>query len=463
MQREIPLAINVDEGDIAGHATNINMFVEKTEGGKYSFTIQGTEGLAVYADVGYATGIMALHSTGDEETGRRDFAITRTALFELNSDGTITNHGAITLNGKRVVAAQNGIQLVFVDGIRGYSFTLATNTLTQIVSEGFYPARTVTFQDGYFIFDRLGTREFFISQLQSDTFDAADFASAEGQPDNIVAVMSDHRELFLFGTGSIEVWYNSGGVDFPFERSQGAFIEKGCAAPYSIQKTNNTIYFLGSDFMVYSLSGYTPVRISTHAVEQDFRGLDLTDVFAYTYAIKGHLFYVLTIPAINKTWVYDIATNVWHIRQNSQFGRHVSNNCIASRGKNLVGDFQSGLIYELSFDALTDNGDEIIRQFQLPTVNLGRKISSFGSLEIDMETGIGQTNGPSQEPRAVLEFSKDKSKTWSNQKFASMGKKGKYATRVKWNRLGAARQMDFKIKISGECKLSIGGAWVEVM
>ncbi|MCV5997943.1 hypothetical protein, partial [Enterococcus faecalis] len=78
--------------------------------------------------------------------------------------------------------------------------------------------------------------------------------TAEGQPDPLVAILSDHREIFLFGTETIEVWYNSGASDFPFERNQGAFIEKGCGARYSVAKQNNTVYFIGSDLMVYQMT-----------------------------------------------------------------------------------------------------------------------------------------------------------------------------------------------------------------
>lgn len=462
MQRQIPLAINVDEGDVSGHATNINVFPERTEGGKYGFTLKSREGFAFHTQLDNFTGVKALHKVGDIESGERAFALTDTALFEIFDNGTSINHGAVSLFGTRVVCTDNGLQIVFVDGLKGYTFNLATNEVTEIVSEGFYPARTVTYQDGYFIFERTGTKQFFISQLLSATFDAADFASAEGQPDNVVGVISDHRELFLFGSCSTEVWYNSGDNDFPFDRSQGAFIEKGCAAPYSIQKQNNTVYFIGSDLMVYSLSGYTPVRISTHAVEKDLKGINLLDTFAYTYALQGHLFYVLTIPVRQKTWVYDISLGVWHIRSTKQFGRDLANNVVEFNGKILVGDFQAGVVYQMTMDALDDNGDEIERVFVLPTVNMGRKIATFGSLEIDMTTGLGQTNGPYENPSAVLEFSKDKAQTWSNQKFASLGRKGEYTKRVKWNRLGSARNMDFRITISGKVRVDIGGAWVEV-
>jgi len=42
------------------------------------------------------------------------------------------------------------------------------------------------------------------------TIDPLYFAAAEGSPDNLVTLIVDHREIWLFGTNSVEVWYDAG-------------------------------------------------------------------------------------------------------------------------------------------------------------------------------------------------------------------------------------------------------------
>jgi hypothetical protein len=455
MQREIPLATSTSEKDIAGQEELINVYPRASSGGKYPFTLTNTPGLALFCELPTLP-VMGMHVMGG-----RAFAITKTKLYEVLKNGTYKEIGDVDIKGI-VSSDDNGRHIVFVDGYKGFYFDELTYEVKQLESEGFYSSNKVSFQDGYFIFTRTGTGQFFISDLLDVTFDPLDFASAEGQPDNLVGAISDHREVFMFGEDTIEVWYNSGSSDFPFERNQGAFVEKGCAAHASIAKMNNTIYFVGSDLMVYQMSGYTPVRISNHGVEKTLKGVDVSNAFAYTYQDEGHLFYVLTIPESNITWCYDASTAAWHIRKSYQFGRHYANCLIYFDSKNLVGDFQNGKIYQMAENFYTDDGQPIVREFILPTLNNGREFLTVDSFELDMSSGVGLISGQGNDPQARVEFSKDGGVTWSNTKFARIGKIGEYLTRVKWNRFGAARQFVFKVQISDPIPIDIGGAWVDL-
>ena len=454
-QRQIPLTSNTAEGDISGNDILVNLYPRKSEGGKYPFNLINTPGLAFFVELPTHP-ILGLHNSKG-----RAFAVTPSKMYEFFANGTFKELGDVQLSG-RVSMEDNGIQVVVVDGNKGFYFDANTDEVKEITDSAFYPSDTVTYQDGYFIFNRSNTGQFFLSELLDVAFDPLDFATAEGQPDNLVAVLSDHRELFLFGAETIEVWYNSGASDFPFERNQGAFVEKGCAAPYSIAKQNNTIYFIGSDLMVYQMSGYTPIRISTHVVEQTLRETDLSDAFAYTYQEEGHLFYVLTIPSKELTWCFDISTGSWHIRSSYQFKRHQSNNAIFFDDKTLVGDFQNGRIYQMVGNYYTDDGEPIVREFILPTVNNGREFLTIDSLEFDMGTGIGLITGQGSDPELRVYFSKDGGNVYSQSfKAGKIGKLGNYLGRAKVNRFGCARQFTFKVEISDPIPLDIGGVWIE--
>ncbi len=454
-QVQVQLTSNTAEQDVSGNELLVNVYPRQTTGTKYPFNLIGTPGLAFFLELPTFP-VVALHLSEG-----RAFAATKTKLYEIFANGSFNELGNVIL-GDSVTTADNGNQLVLVDGFRGFAYDFTLNVVTEIVDDGFYPARTVTTQDGYFIFERKGTGQFFISQLLSDDFDALDFATAEGQPDNLVGLISDHRELLLFGTRSTEIWYNSGAADFPFERNQGAFIEKGCVAPYTIAKQNNTVYWVGSDLMVYQMQGYTPLRISNYAVEKTLKGVNLEDAFAYTYQEEGALFYVLTIPCQELTWCYDIASGSWHIRRDYQFGRHRSMGSIFFDGKTLVGDFQSGRIYEMVQNHYLDDGEPIVREFVLPTINQLRQFMTIYSFELDMQNGVGLIQGQGSDPLAWLRYSKDGGKTFSNWKEARLGKIGEYLTRAKWNRLGAARQFTIHVRISDPVPIDIGGAYIEI-
>lgn len=456
MQQQIPLTSTTADGDVTGQEELINIYPRKSTGGKYPFSLVGTPGLAYFLELP-TTPIKGLHKVGD-----RAFAVTPTKLYEIFKNGSYNELGDVNLTG-HVVIDDNGYQLVMVDGFSGYYYDTREDEVSIIDVDGFYPSSTVTYQDGYFIFNRTGTSQFFLSDLLSVEFDPLDYASAEGQPDILVAVLSDHREVFMFGVDTIEVWYNSGASLFPFARNQGAFVEKGCAAPYSIVKQDNTVYFVGSDLMVYTMAGYTPSKISNEAVDNDLKGVDVSNATAYTYQEDGHLFYMLTIPANNVTWCYDISTGAWHKRTSYQFGRHLSNSIVFFDNKNLVGDFQNGRIYQMVSNYYTDDGEPIIREFTLPVVNNGRDFITVNSLEFDIDSGIGLTNGQGSDPQMRVFYSKDNGNTYGqNFKVGMMGKKGQYLRRTKVNRFGCARQFTFKSQISDPVPVLIGGAWVEV-
>ena len=450
-QREIPLVANTAEGDIAGNELLVNVFPEKSTGGKYPFTLKGSPGLPFFLD------LPTMPVKGLYSVKNRCFAVTETKFYEVMKDGTSVELGDVDFTG-RVKMVSNGIQVVAVDGFKGYYYDASIGLVKQLTGDGWFPTRTVTYQDGYFLFERKDTGLYFISDLLSVFLNPLDFGSAEGQPDNISAVLSDHREVFLFGTDSIQVVYNSGDSDFPFDVNQGAFVEKGLGAIYSVAKQNNTIYFVGSDLMVYQMNGYIPQRISSHAVEEDLKIADLEDCFGYAYQELVHLFYVMTIPSINKTWCYDISTGAWHIRKDYLFGRHRSECVVFFDKKTLVGDFQSGRIYEMTSSYLTDDDQPIIREFILPTINNGREFLTISSFELDMTKGVTQ----GVDPIGTMQFSKDNGKTWSNEKFSTMGRLGEYLKRTKWNRLGAARQFQLRVRISAPVPIDIGGAYLEV-
>ncbi len=388
------------------------------------------------------------------------YAATATQLYAVTSDGRHTELGDVTLSG-RVSMATNGTDLVMVDGSKGYVYRQDTG-LKELSGDGWYPASTVTYQDGYFIFNRSGTGQFFLSELLSTEFDPLKYATAEGAPDDSLAVLSDHRELWVFGEHSIEVWYNSGDPDFPFERMQGAFIEKGIGAAHSAAKMDNSVFWLGEDGIVYRAAGYLPQRVSSHAVEFDIGRGEISDAFAYTYSEEGHTFYVLTLPSQQKTWCLDVSTGLWHERSHIEWGRHHGNCYARCYGQHLIGDWQNGLIYMLDMAAYTDHVDEIRRVAVSPPLHGGRHRVTMHSLELDMESGIGLAHGQGDNPQAMLQWSDDGGKTWSNEHWTGIGRIGRYLTRVFWNRLGMFRQRQFKVVITDPVPVVILSAFAEV-
>jgi hypothetical protein len=332
---------------------------------------------------------------------------------------------------------------------------------------------TVAYLDGYFIFNPPNSQRFYLTALLDGTsVDPLDFASAEGSSDGLVALIVDHRELWLFGTDSIEVWYDAGLSDFPFVRIQGAFNELGCAAPYSVAKLDNGLFWLGSDArgkgIVYRAEGYTGKRMSTHAVEWQIQQYgDISDAIGYTYQQDGHAFYVLIFPSANTTWVFDVATQAWHERAgfvNGDFTRHRSNCQMAYNNEVIVGDYQNGNIYSFDLDVYADNGQiqKWLRSWRaLPTGQNNLKRTTQHSMQLDCETGVGLNVGQGEDPQAMLRWSDDGGHTYSNEHWKSLGKIGVFQRRAIWRRLGMTLKLRDRVyEVSGTdpVKIAIVGA-----
>ena len=451
----------------------VNLFPEIVpEGGKEPGFLNRAPGLQFQQTIGTGP-IRALWA---HQTNGSDFyVVSGTEFYKVTGlTATPTKLGDVTGTGP-VSIADNGTQIFLACNGPSYIYNEVTNVFARITDPDFPGAVTVGYLDGYFVFNEPNSQKIWVTELLDGTsVDPLDFASAEGSPDGLVAVNVDHREAWLFGTDSIEVWYNAGQADFPLTRIQGAFNELGCVAAFSIAKLDNGLFWLGTDArgqgIVYRANGYTGVRVSTHAIEYAIAQYgNISDAIAYTYQQEGHAFYVLTFPSANATWVYDVATQAWHERAGwntaiGEFTRHRSNCQCNFGGNTVVGDYENGNIYTLDLDVYADNGgiQKWLRSWRaLPTGQNNLKRTAQHSLQLDCESGTGLITGQGSDPEIMLRWSDDGGHTWSNEHLSKMGKIGEYYRRVFWRRLGMTlklRDRVYEVSMTDPVKTAIMGA-----
>jgi hypothetical protein len=438
----------------------VNLFPEIVpEGGKEPAFLQRAPGLNFLQTVGAGPirGLWA-HQTNGEDF----YVVSGSEFYRLTSlTGTPELIGTIAGSGP-VSIADNGTQLFIAANGPSYIYNETTSAFGPITDPDFPGARTVSYLDGYFVFNEPNSQKIWVTQLLDGTsIDPLDFASAEGSPDGVVAVLSDHRELWVFGTDTTEVWYNAGLSDFPLVRIQGAFNELGCAAPNSVAKMDNQIYWLGQDArgrgIVYRAAGYIGQRISTHAIEWQLQEYaDISDATGYTYQQDGHSFYVLNFPSANTTWVFDVATGAWHERaslSDGEFSRHRGNNMCNFQGNIIIGDYENGNIYTFDLNVYADNNEpqKWLRSWRaLPTGQNNLRRTAQHGMQLDCETGVGLNTGQGSDPQVMLRWSDDGGHTWSNEHWKSMGKIGRFGFRTIWRRLGMTMKIRDRVyEVSG--------------
>lgn len=374
----------------------INLFPEVIpEGGKEPGFLNRAPGLNLLTTVG--TGPIR----GTRSFGGYLYVVSGRRLYKLDTACAITEIGLVNDSTDPVSMSDNGTQLFVACNGPSWIYNSLTLAYAQITDLDFPGALTVGYLDGYFVFIEPDSQRVWVTSLLDPfSIDPLDFASAEGSPDNLISMIVDHSEVWLFGTNTIEVWYDSGATDFPLQRIQGAFNELGCAATFSVAKLDNGLFWLGADErgqgIVYRNNGYTGQRVSTHAVEWQIQQYEtISDAVAYTYQQDGHSFYVLSFPTAEATWVYDVAANAWHERAgwvNGEYVRHRGNTQTFFNGYNVIGDYQNGNIYYYDLTKYSDHNriQKWLRSWRaLPTGQNNLKRTANHSLQLDCETGVG--------------------------------------------------------------------------
>lgn len=368
-----------------------NFILEAIEGqGKSAFALYPTPGLKLFCALGDTP------HRGSYTINGRSFFVAGQTLFEVMVDGSNQNRGNVGSDGLPVTFAANPKQLMVCSNGNLFLLTLATNVLTPIALTG--PVARVGYSDSFFTALLQNSQLLQASNpLDGSTWDPLSKGQVSVIPDNILSDLIDHREWWLFGVTKTVVYADYGASPFPFLPINGAVIEQGIAAPASPVRMDNSIFWLGADDrgqgIAWRANGYIPQRVSNHAVEYRWSTYPkISDAVGWTYQDGGHTFWVLLFPSANVTWVYDAATGQWHERaylSNGVQNAHLGISHTFNFGKHLVGDRQSGNVYDMSLNYFDDNGSPILRTRRAPHISNEQKWIFHKSLQIDLEPGIG--------------------------------------------------------------------------
>ena len=444
----------------------LNLFVEKQpQGAKTTFPLFGVPGLTLWTTVGDGP-IRGM-------TNMKDilYVVSKDSLYQVASDGTSRLLGSGINGTAPLLMADNGYQVCITDGTSGWIYNVSTDTFGVITDADFYPAKTVTFFDDYFVFDRIGTNQFFLSALLDGTsYNGLDFASATATSANLQAITQNLQLLYLFCEDHIEMWQDTGAASFPFERYPGGVINRGTLSPQTIVKQDEAVFFLGDDGVFYRLQGNVPIRVSTHAIETAIASYaDISSAFCFTHTLEGHKFIYLTFPQSLHTWVFDITTMFWHEREswdeNDQTLGRWRGNCYAQAyGKHLIGDAYDGSIGLIDWSAYTEYGNTIQALAHSIPYHEDRKRIFVSKFELDVETGVGTGSGQGENPVIMLRRSIDGGRTWGQAetwKTMGIGDIGAYGTLLRWFRQGMGRQFVWEITITDPVKRVIYGAHID--
>jgi hypothetical protein len=453
-------------------------------------------------------GLIALSSPSTPGRGRGLFRVSNGDLYGVsgpnvyyidpnwnqNLIGTIQNQFtpvSMDDNGQ-----SNGNEIVLVDNSPlGYQINMTSRQMTQIVdTTGLFTGSTrVQFFDTFFVFNQIGTNNWYCSLSEQVAFNALDQASKGTFGDPIQAIIACQRTLWPIGTMTAEPWFNAGDPIFPFEEVFGQFVPHGTIAPYSICTTDVNAFYLSQDkdgrAIFLMIEGYGAKKVSTFALEDEWLTYPiLSDAICYTYQQSGHTFIVIHFPSANRAWGYDLATKQWHRRvwidNNGTLNRERVAFHAFAYNTNVGMDWATGQIYSLDHNTYTDAGQPIVYRRSFPHIVGELKEITVTEFTVDMQTGTlsgsteipqslspfsnGFSNGfgpltQSTVPQIGLRVSKDGGATFGNYRLKSLISAGHNRTKLHWRGLGQGRDWVFEVTWSAPMPTGLNQAFAEAI
>lgn len=442
----------------------LNCFLEFVEDpDKTRIAVYGTPGFERSLYLG-ASSIRGVHEFPSSSVG---FVVHGNQFIEVNNALQQTVRGTIFTSEGWVSIADNGSEVMIVDGQYGYIYDTVGHTLTQIVDVDFPTTpQTVAHSAGRFIVTDGSGQYYGSAILDGTSWDGLDFASAESDPDNIRIVEAIGSSIVLFGDTSVEVHGYTGSGGFPFALIPGAVIDEGIAAKRSVSKWQGTLVYLArkdsGEVQVSALDGYKSKRLSSYELESVINNYpSVSDATAFSYSVGGHEFYQINFTGGDTSWVLDSATGLWSKVKSWGMGRHRGDMKLTIANTSYISDHSSGKLLKINPNVYTDDSYPI--EFEITSrhvFNSGNIIRVF-RLQLDMESGAGNS-GQGEDPRAMLSISKDNGHSWGTEIWTAIGKVGEYAKRVIWRRLGRGNDFTFKVRITDPVKRVITNGYMVV-
>jgi hypothetical protein len=375
------------------------------------------------------------------------YRVMGTKLVTVASNGAVTVLGDVGGPVNTLVTMDYSFdRLAIASGGRLYYWNNALG-LVQVTDPDLGLVLDVVWVDGYFM---TTDGEFLVVTELSDPtqVNPLKYGSSEVDPDPVVALLKLRNEVYALNRNTIEVFDNVGGEFFPFQRIDGAQVQKGVIGTFACCVFMEMIAFLGSGRNeapgIYMGANATAQKISTQEIDQlllDYTEAQLATVKLEARNDKAHEHLYVHLP--DRTLVYDAAASaalqqqVWFTLSTSQvgFSRYRARNLVWAYDKWLIGDPQSSAIGYL-VDTRGDHWGQIVRwEFGTLIVYNESNGAIFNELELVSLTGSVALG---VDPIITTSYSVD-GKAWSQDRGIRVGTTGNSQKRLAWFQQGHMR------------------------
>lgn len=365
-------------------------------------------------------------------------------LIRINDDFGYDDLGYIPGSGQ--VTMDYSFDRLAISG-GGYLYYYDGATLTQVTDADLGTVNDFVWIDGYFMTTD-GT-SLIVTELNDPySVNPLKYGSSESDPDPIVALLKLRNEVYALNRNTIEIFQNVGGDLFPFQRVDGAQMQRGCVGTFACSVFMEQIAWLGGGRneqpAIWMGSNSQTEKISTREVEQIlalFTETQLSSTVMEVRVADGHQFLYVHLP--DRCLVFDGAatqaaqTPVWHVLDSSLLGysEYRGKNFVYCYNKWLCADPTSSTYGYLTAEVSTHYGNRIGWDFGTTIIYNEGRGAIFNELELVCLTGRAAVG---DDPTIWTSYSLD-GMDWSQERPRTAGMTGQRMKRISWLRQGHMR------------------------
>ena len=484
---------------VQGSELSVNMYYARN--GKQEF-MESLPGMRRVANIGGKCRGCYVSTIGlrDRASSEDLFAVMGNTLYRIDASGDRVALGDVASNGSRVSFAEAGgprALLLVVDGANMFYYDLleggslkrvqlperingdgGTITPTHVAvvagsivvndsGSGFvyyskaYPLnsekrRMFDIQDGQVQYEDDGVTVKTVEvdsdrHVFEDDYGAQQYFSGESSSDNVNAVYAVGPTLYVFGPKSVDVFQRGSGEFEDWIRTSYTSTNTfGLEAPNSLASVGGSVYFVASGAQygkcVMKVTGTSFEKISEDWLDDKVQKEATGSSYGFCYSVGEHQFYVLQLNSLRETWCRDTIDGGWHQRT-SRSGESLGETqwragAVAYFREKFWTFTNDGLFCRFHDDYFSEDypdGSSLPMVRHRQTAVFTDNLKPFTFEELAVECNVGTWNDYSQEPKLLLEVSKDGGNTYGNVRSVSLGRTGDYSKRVRWLNLGLVR------------------------
>jgi len=314
--------IGTRDGTLTTDAKMVNCFTEATENGKGTIIKRpGTEYYSGASITGTAQGQFS-------HFGANFFIVNNTAYSSSASSGAGIPIPSALIPYQPFVSLSSeeaGAPATVIQDQSGNLWTFNGATFTKVTDAnytGTAVAQGIAYLDGVYYVIRVDGQVIGSAINDPTTWPALDFVQADVTYNAGMTVLRHLNYIIGFYDQGTQVFWDANaapnGSGIALQPVLNASFTTGCFNGATVVEQNDISFWVANTAKygrtVQTFQGLQMVPISTPFIEKILNQNSVTvlsTMWAFGIQIAGHIFYVLTIPALNISLAYDVTTQLW--------------------------------------------------------------------------------------------------------------------------------------------------------